>query len=72
MAESWDMSGKKYVQDFPNLSPTILNSQGIFYNQFEISFVVKIWDSMETANLPMVWNFLTNLGLKMKQIQMNH
>lgn len=72
MAESWDMSGKKYVQDFPNLSPTILNSQGTFYNQFEISFVVKIWDSMETANLPMVWNFLTNLGLKMKQIQMNH
>ena len=63
---------KKYVQDFPNLSPTILNSQGTFHNQFEISFVVKIWDSMETANLPMVWNFLTNLGLKMKQIQMNH
>ena len=63
---------KKYVQDFPNLSPTILNSQGTFYNQFEISFVVKIWDSMETANLPMIWNFLTNLGLKMKQIQMNH
>lgn len=45
MAESWEMSGKKYVQ-----SPTILNSQGAFYNQFEISFVVKIWDSMETAN----------------------
>ena len=63
---------KKYVQDFPNLSPTIVNSQGTFYNQFEISFVVKIWDSMETANLPMVWNFLTNPGLKMKQIQMNH
>ena len=57
MAESWDMSGKKYVQDFPNLSPTILNSQGTFYNQFEISFVVKIWDSMETANLQMDWNF---------------
>ena len=55
---------KKYVQDFPNLSPTILNSQGTFYNQFEISFVVKIWDSMETANLPMVWNFSDKSRLK--------
>lgn len=55
---------KKYVQDFPNLSPTILNSQGTFYNQFEISFVVKIWDSMETANLQMDWNFSDKSKLK--------
>ena len=55
---------KKYVQDFPNLLPTILNSQGTFYYQFDISFVVKIWDSMETANLPMVWNFSDKSKLK--------
>ena len=57
---------KKYVQDFPNLLPTILNSQGTFYYQFDISFVVKIWDSMETANLPMVWNFSDKSRLKDK------
>lgn len=55
---------KKYVQDFPNLSPTILNSQGTFYYQFDISFVVKIWDSMETANLQMDWNFSDKSKLK--------
>ena len=49
---------KKYVQDFPNLSPTILNSQGTFYNQFEIS------NSMETANLQMDWNFSDKSKLK--------
>ena len=57
---------KKYVQDFPNLLPTILNSQGTFYYQFDISFVVKIWDSIETANLPMVWNFSDKSRLKDK------
>ena len=49
---------KKYVQDFPNLLPTILNSQGTFYNQFEIS------NSMETANLQMDWNFSDKSKLK--------